>query len=43
VEKVNWLKSLIGQKVQEDCCKVKVVEVKDEDENVNKNVVKNEK
>lgn len=38
---MNWLKSLIGQKVQEDCCKVKVVEVKDE--NVNKNVVKNEK
>lgn len=27
---MNWLKSLIGQKVQEDCCKVKVVEVKDE-------------
>jgi hypothetical protein len=35
---MNWLKSLIGQKVQEDCCKVKLVEVKDE--NVKMNVVK---
>lgn len=27
---MKWLKSLMGQKEQKDCCKVKLVEVKDE-------------
>lgn len=27
---MKWLKGLIGQKEQKDCCKMKLVEVKDE-------------
>ncbi len=27
---MKWLKSLMGQKEKMDCCKVKLVEVKDE-------------
>lgn len=38
---MNWLKTLIGQKEKKDCCKVKLVEVKEEI--AKKNVVKNKK
>jgi hypothetical protein len=29
---MKWLKGLIGQKEQKDCCKVKLVEVKGEND-----------